>query len=471
MSLQTPLEKVAKLQSSLQAKAKAQPAYRFYALWDKVCRKDVLREAYERSRSNAGASGLDRQTFEQIETEGVERWLETLRQELISGRYSPQPLLRVWIPKSNGGKRPLGIPTIRDRVVQMAVVLIIGLIFEADLLPQQYGFRPEVDAKMALRRVFWHVMQHGRREVVDADLRDYFTSIPHTPLMRSLCRRIADGKVLHIIKSWLTVAVVEYVDGRPVRTTEARRTKRGTPQGGVISPLLANCYFRRFLLAWQQHGHQDQLNAHVVNYADDFVICCRPGNAEAAMTRMKVLMARLGLEVNEAKTRIARLPGGSFNFLGYTFGRFYGKGGRPYLGTRPSRKSVKSLLRRIHERTTSQWYADEPENTITVLSRLLRGWCGYFNQGPVMPIYDLIRRYTERRVRRWLMRRTKRRGAGFRQIPDEYLYETLGLYMVPLRRTDLPRAKACGAGESRMREICTSGLTSGNRKQSHAKPD
>lgn len=442
MSLETPLKTVAKLQTSLQAKAKAEPAYRFYALWDKVCRKDVLREAYECSRRNAGASGVDRQTFEQIETEGVELWLEVLRQELISGRYVPQPLLRVWIPKSNGGQRPLGIPTIRDRVVQMAVVLIIGPIFEADLLPQQYGFRPEVDAKMALRRIFWHVTQHGRREVVDADLRNYFTSIPHTPLMRSLRRRIADGKLLHLIKNWLTVPVVEYIDGRAVRTTEARRTKRGTPQGGVISPLLANCYFRRFLLAWGQHGHQNQLNAHVVNYADDFVICCRPGNAEAALTRMKGLMARMGLEVNEAKTRIARLPEESFNFLGYTVGRFYGKAGRPYIGTRPSRKSVKSLLARIHERTTSQWYADEPENTITVLSRLLRGWCGYFDQGPVMPIYDLIRRYTERRVRRWLMRRTKRRGVGFTQISDEHLYEALGLYRIPARRSDLPRAKA-----------------------------
>ncbi len=442
MSLQTPLETVAKLQTSLQAKAKAEPAYRFYALWDKVCRKDVLQEAYERSRKNAGASGVDRQTFEQIETEGVELWLETLRQELISGTYVPQPLLRVWIPKSNGGQRPLGIPTIRDRVIQMAVVLIIGPIFEADLLPQQYGFRPEVDAKMALRRIFWHVTQHGRREVVDADLRDYFTSIPHTPLLRSLRRRIADGKLLHLIKSWLTVPVVEYVDGQAVRTTEARRTKRGTPQGGVISPLLANCYFRRFLLAWEQHGHQNQLNAHVVNYADDFVICCKPGNAEAALARMKALMVRLGLEVNETKTRIARLPEESFNFLGYTFGRFYGKAGRPYIGTRPSRKSVKSLLRRIHERTTSQWYADEPENTITVLSRLLRGWCGYFDQGPVMPIYDLIRRYTERRVRRWLMRRRKLRGVGFAQISDEYLYETLALYRIPLRRSDLSRAKA-----------------------------
>jgi len=441
MSLPTPPETVEKLQNSLQTKAKAEPAFRFYALWDKVFREDILLEAYRRCRANAGAAGVDGETFERIETIGVERWLGMLREELKSGNYEPKPLLRVWIPKSNGGQRPLGIPTIRDRVAQMASVLIIGPIFEADLLPQQYGFRPGLDAKMALRRVYWHVTQHGRREVVDADLRDYFTSIPHSPLMRSLSRRIVDARMLHVIKGWLRAPVVEIIENRPIQTTEARRTKRGTPQGGVISPLLANCYFRRFLLAWYSHGHQDQLDAHIVNYADDFVICCRPGNAGAAMTRMATLMTRLGLEVNTAKTKIARLPDESFDFLGYTVGRFYGKDGRPYIGTRPSKKSVKSLLRRVHERTSSQWYSDEPAITVARISSLLRGWCGYFDQGPVMEIYDLVRAYTDRRIRRWLMRRTGRRGAGFRQIPDEYVYDTLGLYRVPRRRADLPRAK------------------------------
>jgi RNA-directed DNA polymerase len=441
MSLPTPSETVEKLQTSLQTKAKAEPAFRFYALWDKVCREDVLLEAYRRCRANAGAPGVDGETFDRIDAHGLEQWLGTLRVELTSGHYAPKPLLRVWIPKSNGGQRPLGIPCIRDRVVQMAVVLIIGPIFETDLLPQQYGFRPGLDAKMALRRVYWHVTQHGRREVVDADLRDYFTSIPHAPLMRSLSRRIADGYMLHVIKCWLTAPVAEVIDGRRVQTTEAKRTKRGTPQGGVISPLLANCYFRRFLLAWHNHGHRDQLDAHVVNYADDLVICCRPGNAEAAMTRMAKLMARLGLEVNAAKTRIARMPEDQFDFLGYSIGRFYGKDGRPYIGTRPSKKAVKSLLKRIHERTTRQWYPDEPASTVARISSMLRGWCGYFDQGPVMEIYELIRAYTERRVRRWLMRRAGRRGVGFRQIPDEYLYEALGLYRVPRRRADLPRSK------------------------------
>jgi RNA-directed DNA polymerase len=441
MSLPTPSETVEKLQTSLQTKAKAEPAFRFYALWDKVCRQDVLLEAYRRCRANAGAAGVDGETFGRIDALGPEQWLGTLREELVSGCYVPRPLLRVWIPKSNGGQRPLGIPCIRDRVVQMAAVLIIGPIFEAALLPQQYGFRPGLDAKMALRRVYWHVTQHGRREVVDADLRDYFTSIPHSPLMRSLARRIADGRMLHVIKCWLTAPVVEVIEGRRVQTAEARRTKRGTPQGGVISPLLANLYFRRFLLAWHNHGHRDQLDAYVVNYADDFVICCRPGNAEAAMTRMAKLMERLGLEVNTTKTRIARLPEEQFDFLGYTVGRFHGKDGRPYFGTRPSRKAVKSLLRRIHERTTRQWYPDEPASTVARISSMLRGWCGYFDQGPVMEIHELVRAYTERRVRRWLMRRSGRRGVGFRQIPNEYLYETLGLYNIPRRRVDLPRAK------------------------------
>jgi len=441
MSLPTPVKTVEKLQTSLQMKAKTEPSFRFYALWDKVFRNDVLREAFARCRANAGAAGVDGETFEQIETHGQERWLGKLQEELITGQYAPKPLLRVWIPKSSGGQRPLGIPCIRDRVVQMAVVLVIGPIFEADLLPEQYGFRPGLGAKMALRRVYWHVTQHSRREVVDADLRDYFTSIPHAPLMRSLTRRIADGRLLHIIKSWLMAPVVEVIDGCPVQTTEARRTKRGTPQGGVISPLLANLYFRRFLLAWHGHGHREELDAHIVNYADDFVICCRPGNAPVAMARMTTLMTRLGLEVNTSKTRIAQLPEEPFDFLGYTVGRLYGMEGRQYIGTRPSRKSVKSLLRRIHERTSSRWNSDEPASTVASINSLLRGWCAYFDQGAVLDTYKLVRKYTERRVRRWLLRRTGQQGAGIAKIPDESLYKELGLYNVPVRLNDLSRAK------------------------------
>jgi len=440
--LTTPTQTVQKLQTSLQAKAKAEPAFRFHALWDKVCRADIIEEAYGRCRVNDGAPGADGITFDRIETEGLDRWLERLGQELKDGSYRPQPLLRVWIPKSNGGRRPLGIPTIRDRMVMMAVVLVIGPIFEADLLDNQYGFRSGLDAKMAVRRMFWHVRDRGRREVVDADLRDYFTSIPHGPLMRCLTRRIADGRLLRLVKSWLTVAVVERADRRMIRSAEARRTKRGTPQGSPLSPLLANLYFRRFALAWRDHGHQDQLDAHVVNYADDFVICCRPGKAGEAMTRMRRLMARLGLEVNEAKTRIARLPEDAVTFLGYTLGRFYGKDGRAFIGTLPSKKAGKGLLRRIHDSTTPRWHGDAPKAKVAAISHLLRGWCGYFDQGPVMAVYDLIRPYVDRRLRHWLMRRTGRNGRGFGRISQDYLHDTLGLFRIPARRADLPRAKA-----------------------------
>jgi RNA-directed DNA polymerase len=393
-------------------------------------------------RQNGGAAGVDGMTFDAIETAGRERWLEELQEELRAGNYQPLPLLRVWIPKSSGGQRPLGIPCIRDRVVEMAVLLVLGPIFEADLLPQQFGFRPEKDAKMAIRQAFGHITDHERREVVDADLSDYFTSIPHGPLMRCVSRRIADGAILSVIKAWLTAPVVERICGSTRRSTEAKDRHRGTPQGSPISPLLANLYFRRFLLAWERFGHQARLDAHVVNYADDLVICCRPGNGAAALAAMRQLMARLGLAVNEAKTRLVRLPEGTFDFLGYTVGRFYGKDGKPYIGTRPSRKAVRRLLQRIQEATTPRWHDTDPKQRVTWINRLLRGWAAYFNQGPVLRTYGLVRQYVERRVRRWLMRRSGQRGTGYRQYSDEYLYETLGLFSLPLRRTSLPSAKA-----------------------------
>ena len=441
-SLTTPLDRVRRLQTSLQAKAKAEPTFRFYTLWDKVCREDVLSEAYGACRRNGGVAGVDGETFAAIETAGRKRWLERLREELKAGKYRPQPLLRVWIPKSNGGQRPLGIPSIRDRVVEMAMLMVLGPIFEADLLPQQFGFRPERDAKMAVRRAFWHITDHGRTEVVDADLSDYFTSIPHGPLMRCVSRRVADGTILAVIKAWLTAPVVERVQRTTRCSTEARDRHRGAPQGSPISPLLANLYFRRFLLAWERFGHRTELDAHVVNYADDFVICCRPGNGSTALAAMRQLMTRLGLTVNEAKTRLIRLPAESFDFLGYTVGRFYGRDGVPYIGTHPSRKAVRRLLQRIHEATMPRWHSTSPAERVAVINRLLRGWAAYFNQGPVLRTYGLVRRYVERRVRRWLTRRSGRQGTGYRRYPDEYLYKTLGLFPLPLHRGDLPRAKA-----------------------------
>ena len=441
MGLATSQETVRKLQISLQTKAKAEPAFRFYSLWDKIHRPDVLAEAYRRCRQKAGAPGVDGEGFEVIEAQGLEAWLERLREELRAGTYRPRPLLRVWIPKSSGGQRPLGIPCIRDRVAQMAALLVLGPIFEVDLPPQQYGFRPELDAKMAVRRAYFHITQRGRREVVDADLSDYFTSIPHGPLLRCLRRRIADGRVLALIHAWLRVVVVERTGRAERRTAQARKHKRGVPQGGVVSPLLANLYFRRFVLAWEKLGCRGRLDAHIVNYADDFVICCRPGAGEAAMQAMRQVMVRLGLTVNDRKTRLVVLPEERFDFLGYTIGRFYGKGGRPYIGTAPSRKAVRSLLQRVHDLTSSRWHTTKPESRIAALNPLLRGWAAYFSQGPVARVYDLIRWYTERRLQRWLMRRSGRQGTGYRRYPKPYLYQTLGLYELPRAYVDLPSAK------------------------------
>jgi group II intron reverse transcriptase/maturase len=433
---------VEKLQSSLQAKAKSEPSYRFYSLWDKIYREDVLHEAYRRSRANAGSPGVDGIDFEAIETQGKEQWLGALREELRSKRYAPQPLLRVWIPKSNGGQRPLSIPSVKDRVVQTAAVLVLGPIFDEDLRPQQYGFRPKLDAKMAVRRAYFHI-KDGRREVVDADLSDYFTTIPHGPLMRCVSRRVADKQVLSVIKQWLRAPVCERTDRNTfLRTTEARDRKRGTPQGGSASPLLANLYFRRFLLAWYEHGHSARLDAHVVNYADDLVICCPPGNGAAALTTMRRLMDKLGLTVNDRKTRIACLPEESFDFLGYSVGRFYGKHGKAFIGTEPSRKSLKRIIEKIHDETTRRWNLESPEKRVAELNALLRGWSGYFNQGRVVRAYRIIQHYTDARLRRWLIRRRGKRGTGYRQYPNEYLYETLGLYRLPQSRAAVTNAKA-----------------------------
>lgn len=441
MSLPTPKVSVQKLQAALQAKAKADVGYRFYSLWDKIYRKDVLAEAYRRCRANGGAPGADSVTFEEIEAQGVEVWLASLQEELRCKTYRAQPLLRVWIPKGNGGQRPLGIPCLRDRVAQMATLLVIGPIFEIDLCDEQYGFRPGVDAKTAIRRVYYHVTEHRLREVVDADLSDYFNTIPHGPLLRCVSRRIADGQVLSLIRQWLRTPVVERNGASERCTTEAADKHRGTPQGGVISPMLANLYFRRFVLAWKQFGYERKFQARIVNYADDLVICCRPGNGPQAMAAFRDLMTRLGLTVNERKTGLVTVPEERFDFLGYTIGRFYGHQGKPYIGTQPSKKSVRKLLRRIHEETSCQWNWQTVEKRVSEINPILRGWCQYFNQGPVQQAYDLVRRYTERRLRRWMMRREQRRGTGYKRYPDSHLYDTLGLFRPPEHRST-PNAKA-----------------------------
>jgi len=319
---------------ALHAKAKEEPEFRFYQLYDKLYRDDVLEFAYRVSRSKKGVAGIDGMTFEQIESEGVERWLGELTQELKQKTYKADPLKRVWLEKPDGTQRPLGIPSIRDRVVQTAAVLVLGPIFESDLQPEQYAYRKGRNAHDAVRHVH-SLVNTGHTEVVDADLSGYFDTIPHAELMKSLARRISDRHVLALIKQWL-VAPVEEIDkrGRRHRTTRAKDEKRGAPQGSPLSPFLSSVYMRRFLLGWKTLGIDQKLNAHIVNFADDFVICCR-GTGTEAMLLMRQMMERLKLTVNEQKTGLCFLPDESVEFMGYTIGRCYStKTGKAYLGTR-----------------------------------------------------------------------------------------------------------------------------------------
>lgn len=269
-------------------------------------------------------------------------------------------------------------------MVQTAVLLVINPVFDTDLSPRQYGFRSHIDAKMAIRRVYFSISERFAREVVDADLSDYFGTIPHGQLMKCLARRISDGSILGIIRQWLRAPVVERTrQGVEIQTTVARNTHSGTAQGSPISPLLGNLYFRRFIPAWNSGTPFWEKNSDIVNYADDLVILGKRGTGEQSMTRMKRLMERLGLTVNESKTRLVALPEGNFDFLGYTIGRFYGKGGRPYRGTAISRKAIKRLKQEIHAQTTSRWNCKPAAEREERLNPLLRGRSSYFSQGPV----------------------------------------------------------------------------------------
>jgi RNA-directed DNA polymerase len=300
MSLTTP-ERIRTLQRRLYVKAKEEPRYRFYTLYDKIYRWDILEHAYRRIRANAGAPGIDGVTFEQIETAGVEEFLRAIHRELQEGTYRAEPVRHVEVPKPDGkSMRPLGIPTIRTRVIQEAALLVLTPIFEADLPNTAWGYRPKRSAVGAVKQVHAY-LQAGYTDVVDADLRQYFETIPHVELMRCVARRISDGKVLALIKAWLQAPMVE-LDGRGrMRRRGGKQHHRGTPQGGVVSPLLALLYMRRFLLAWQRW--ERRLQAFVCSYADDLVILCR-GTAEQALTVTRHLMRRIKLELNEEKTRI-----------------------------------------------------------------------------------------------------------------------------------------------------------------------
>jgi len=432
MSLATP-EKIRSLQRKLYRKAKAEPAFRFYLLYDKICREDILRHAYALARENAGAPGVDDVTFAAIEASGLEGWLAGLHEDLVLKTYRPAPVRRVMIPKPRGGERPLGIPTIRDRVVQTAAKLVLEPIFEADFEDSAYGYRPARGATDAIKEVH-RLVCRGYTDVVDADLSKYFDTIPHSDLLKSVARRIVDRHVLRLIKLWLKAPIEERDGDGKRRMSGGKGSTCGTPQGGVASPLLANIYMNRFLKHWRITGRGAAFRAHVVAYADDFVILSR-GHAAEALEWTTAAMTKLGLTLNETKTSVKSARTERFDFLGYTFGpHHYRKDGHWYLGASPSKKSVQRFKTKVAELLVpgnkGSWREVRDQ-----LNSLLRGWSTYFCYGTRLPAYRAIDQHVYDRVRHFLVKRHNVQGRGTRRFSSQTIFGELGV--LHLRRVHI----------------------------------
>ena len=439
MGLVTP-PGIRELRGKLYRKAKQEREYRFYTLYDKVWREDILTFAWHLSRANGGAPGTDGQTFADIEAYGVEKWLTELAEEVRTERYRPSPVRRVMIGKPGGaGERPLGIPTIRDRVVQTAARLILEPIFEADFDQAAYGYRPGRSALQAVEKVHAS-LKEGRTQVLDADLSKYFDSIPHQELLRSVARRVVDRAMLHLIKMWLKSPVEETDEKGRKRLTGGKKAKRGIPQGGAISPLLANIYMHRYIRAFRRAGIDRKLGATLVTYADDLVVLCRRG-CEGALKVTKAWMEQMGLELNMQKTRVLNATEEHFDFLGYTFGPVYHKPtGDKYLGAEPSKKAVKRL--RANIRGVLRSGNMEPWEVVAEkLNRILSGWANYFSYGTIAKTRRAVDFYVQGRVRHFLRRRRKIRTRGTAQIPEKMVFGELGVLSVQR----LPRRGAAHA--------------------------
>lgn len=424
MSLATP-SKIRELQIKLYRKAKNEPGYRFYMLYDKIWREDILAHAYALARANKGAPGVDGRTFEQIESAGLEEWLTGIRQELRNKTYQPQPVRRVMIPKPGGGERPLGVPSIKDRVVQTAAKIVLEPIFEADLEPGAYGYRPRRSAQDAIRKVHKLICE-GYTDVVDADLSKYFDTIPHCELLQCVAQRIVDRDVLHLIKMWLQAPVEERDENGKRRLTGGKDRHCGTPQGGVASPMLANLYMNRLLKGWRNTKRGEQFDAHIVTYADDFVILSR-GKAAEALNWTRQVVARMGVTLNEAKTSIKQARQESFSFLGYMFGPHrYKKDGRWYLGASPSKKAVARIKEKVGNllipSNTGTW-----EEVRDRLNQILRGWSAYFSYGTRAAAYGAVDNYVYESVRHFLRRRHQVQSRGTDRFSMEAVFGELGV--------------------------------------------
>jgi RNA-directed DNA polymerase len=426
VSLATPA-KLRRLQEALYTKAKQEPAYRFYLLYDKVARTDILAHAYALSKQHGGAPGVDGGTFAAIEAAGVEQWLAAVQEALRTETYRPQPVRRVRIPKPGGtGERPLGIPGIQDRVVQTAALLILQPIFEADLEPTAYGYRPGRTALQAVPAVH-RALCAGHTEVIDADLASYFDSIPHADLMQSLARRLSDRRLLRLLKRWLKAPVAERGSDGGWRFSGGKRSTRGTPQGGVVSPLLANLHMNRFLKVFRLRGLDRRYGARLVNYADDFVVLCRHGAPEV-LAQTRRWFTQMGLTLNEQKTRVIHGRTEPFTFLGYTFGPMhYRKDGHWYLGAAPAQKAVQRVKGRI--RTILRPGNQAPWTVVQqALNRVLRGWANYFAYGTRWMAYRAVDHYVAERVRHFLRRRHKVPSRGTRRFPLARVFGEWGVF-------------------------------------------